>query len=374
MAREDQGGEMQRLVAQILRPEFALGAALFFMLALAAGAAHAESAEEFYRGKTIQILIGADVGGGYDINARLVARHIGKYMPGNPAFLPVNMPGGGSLRAANYVYNVSPHDGTVLGAPSRGIVTMPLMGIEAAKFDMTKFSWIGSVTNEDSVCIALSSTKVKSWDDLLAHKVIVGGSAPGSDTYTNAVMVRNLLGAQFELVSGYPGGKEVQLAMETGEVEAECGSYSSLKTEQPGWIRDHRVNFLVTIGFTRDADLPQVPTVMELAKSETQKKIFTIIMAQQRAGRPILAPPGLPPDRLEALRRAFDQTVKDPEFLADAKRIGLEVNPAGGVELQQLMTEIYASPPGIVERAKRAVEKPEDMAKIRKELAAEEAQ
>jgi tripartite-type tricarboxylate transporter receptor subunit TctC len=175
-------------------------------------------------------------------------------------------------------------------------------------------------------------------------------------------------------VSGYPGGKEVQLAMEKGEVDAECGSYSSLKTEQPGWIRDHRVNFLVTIGFTRDPDLPQVPTVMELAKSETQKKIFTIIMAQQRAGRPILAPPGLPPDRLEALRRAFDQTVKDPEFLADAKRIGLEVNPAGGVELQQLMTEIYASPPGIVERAKRAVEKPEDMAKIRKELAAEEAQ
>jgi tripartite-type tricarboxylate transporter receptor subunit TctC len=251
---------------------------------------------------------------------------------------------------------------------------MPLMGIEAAKFDMTKFSWIGSVTNEDSVCVALSSTKVKSWDDLLAHKVIVGGSAPGSDTYTNAVMIRNLLGAQFELVSGYPGGKEVQLAMEKGEVDAECGSYSSLKTEQPGWIRDHRVNFLVTIGFTRDPDLPQVPTVMELAKSETQKKIFTIIMAQQRAGRPILAPPGLPPDRLEALRRAFDQTVKDPEFLADAKRIGLEVNPAGGVELQQLMTEIYASPPDIVERAKRAVEKPEDMAKIRKELAAEEAQ
>jgi tripartite-type tricarboxylate transporter receptor subunit TctC len=365
---------MQRLVAQILRPELALGAALFFMLALTVGAAHAESAEEFYRGKTIQILIGADVGGGYDINARLVARHIGKYMPGNPAFLPVNMPGGGSLRAANYVYNVSPHDGTVLGAPSRGIVTMPLMGIDAAKFDMTKFSWIGSVTNEDSVCIALSSTKVKSWDDLLAHKVIVGGSAPGSDTYTNAVMIRNLLGAQFELVSGYPGGKEVQLAMEKGEVDAECGSYSSLKTEQPGWIRDHRVNFLVTIGFTRDPDLPQVPTVMELAKSETQKKIFTIIMAQQRAGRPILAPPGLPPDRLEALRRAFDQTVKDPEFLADAKRIGLEVNPAGGVELQQLMTEIYASPPDIVERAKRAVEKPEDMAKIRKELAAEEAQ
>ena len=337
------------------------------------GAVRAETVEEFYRGKTIQILIGADVGGGYDINARLVARHIGKYIPGNPAIVPVNMTGGGSLRATNYVYNVAPHDGTVIGAPSRGILTMPLMGIEAAKFDPTKLGWIGSVTNETSVCVALSATKVARWDDLLQHKVIVGGSAPGSDTYTNAVMVRNLLGAQLELVSGYPGGKEVQLALESGEVEAECGSYSSLKTEQPGWIRDHRVKFLVTIGLTRNPDLPDVPTVMELAKSDTQRKILTVLLAEQQAGRPLMAPPGIPPERLQALRRAFDRTAKDPEFIADANHLGLEVNPSTGEQLNKLMDEIYASPPDVVARAKRAVEKPEEMDAIRKELAAEGA-
>ena len=335
--------------------------------------ARADDVADFYRGKTIQILIGADVGGGYDINARLVARHIGKYIPGNPAILPVNMTGGGSLRATNYVYNVSPRDGTVLGAPSRGIVSMPLMGIEAAKFDPTKFGWIGSVVNESSVCVALTSTKVARWQDLLDRKVIVGGSAPGSDTYNNAVLVRNLLGAQLELVSGYPGGKEVQLALEKGEVEAECGSYSSLKTEQPGWIRDHRVKFLVTIGLTRNPDLPDVPTVMELAKSDAQKRILTVLLAEQQAGRPLMAPPGIPPERLQALRRAFDRTAKDPEFIADANHLGLEVNPSTGEQLNKLMDEIYASPPDVVARAKRAVEKPEEMDTIRRELAAEGA-
>jgi tripartite-type tricarboxylate transporter receptor subunit TctC len=343
--------------------------------ALLAGAlpVRADSVEEFYRGKQLQILVGAEVGGGYDINARLVARHIGRHIPGNPSVLPVNMPGGGSLRATNFVYNVAPRDGTAIGAPSRAIVSMPLMGVEAAKYDPTKFGWVGSVTNEQSVCIALTTASVHSWDDLLQRKVIVGGSAPGSDTYTNAVMLRNLLGAQLELVPGYPDGKAVQLAMEKGEVDAECGSYSSLKTEQPAWIRDKKVSFIVLIGLERHSDLPNVPTVMELARSEHQKAVFKIILAQQEAGRPLLAPPGLPADRLRALRQAFDETVKDPEFLADAKRIGLEVNPASGEQLQKLMAEIYASPPELVERAKRAVEKPEDMDKIRKELAAEGA-
>jgi tripartite-type tricarboxylate transporter receptor subunit TctC len=161
--------------------------------------------------------------------------------------------------------------------------------------------------------------------------------------------------------------------MEKGEVDAECGSYSSLKTEQPGWIRDKKVSFIVLIGLARHPDLPTIPTVMELARSEQQKSIFKIVLAQQEAGRPLLAPPGLPEDRLRALRQGFDETVKDPEFLADAKRIGLEVNPAGGAQLQALLNEIYASPPDLVERAKRAVEKPEDMDKIRKELAAEDA-
>jgi tripartite-type tricarboxylate transporter receptor subunit TctC len=338
-----------------------------------AASARADSVEEFYRGKQLQILVGAEVGGGYDINARLVARHIGRHIPGNPSVLPVNMPGGGSLRATNFVYNVAPRDGSAIGAPSRAIVSMPLMGVEAAKYDPTKFGWVGSVTNEQSVCIALSTAAVHSWDDLLKRKVIVGGSAPGSDTYNNAVLLRNMLGAQLELVPGYPDGKSIQLAMEKGEVDAECGSYSSLKTEQPAWIRDKKVSFLVLLGLERHPDLPDIPTVMELARSDIQRSVFKIILAQQEAGRPLIAPPGLPADRLAALRRAFDETVKDPEFLADAKRIGLEVNPASGEQLQKLMVEIYASPPEPVERAKRAVEKPEDMDKIRKELAAEGA-
>ncbi|MGE5537549.1 MAG: Bug family tripartite tricarboxylate transporter substrate binding protein [Gemmatimonas sp.] len=328
--------------------------ALIFAISLtAAGAA---GAEDFYAGKTIEIWIGAATGGGYDVNARLVARHLPGHIPGQPAILPKNMPGGGSLRATNMVYAVAPKDGTVLGAPSRAVITMPLLGVEAAKFDANKVIWIGSVVSEDSSCIAWHGSGVSTWQDLLAKKLIVGTSGPGTSTHTYALLLIKLFDAKMELVTGYPGGKEVQLALERHEVDGACGSYSSLKTQKPEWVRDKLVNFLVLIGQTRNPEIPDVPAITEIPQSEEVRNILKVVLIPQTAGRPLFAPPDVPAERVAVLRRAFDATMKDPRFLDDASRMGLEVRAVSGEEVQRLVAEVYRLPPDIVEKARAFAE------------------
>ncbi len=324
--------------------------------ALACGPVAAQSGAPSFAGKTIEIWIGAAPAGGYDINARAVARYMPDYIPGKPTMLPKNMPGAGSLRAANLAYNTGAKDGTVIGAPSRSVMTMPLLGVENAKLDVTKINWIGSVASEDSTCISWHTTGVKTLKDAQEKKLIVGTSGPGTSTHTYALLIQNLFDAKFHIIGGYPGGKDAQIALERGEVEGTCGSYSSIKTQKPDWIRDKQINFLVLIGANRDPDLPDVPTVVELSTTDEQRNLLKIVLAPQTAGRPLFLPPGVPADIVNTMRRAFDSTMKDPRFLAEAKKIGIEVNPVTGEQIQKIAQDVYALPPAAVEKAKAYLE------------------
>lgn len=336
------------------RTQFA--AAICACAALAAGPTTARAADSFYAGKTIEIWIGAGVGGGYDINARLVGRYLPDHIAGNPTILPKNMPGAGSLRAANLVYGAAPKDGTVIGAPSRSVITMPLLGVKNAKLDVNKINWLGSVVSEDSSCIAWHGSGVKTWKDLLSKTLIVGTSGPGTSTHVYALLLTRLFNAKMDLVSGYPGGKEVQLALERHEVDGACGSYSSLKTQKPEWVREKLVNFLVLIGNKRNPEIPDVPAITELPQSDEVRNVLKVVLIPQTAGRPLMAPPGVPADRITTLRRAFDATMKDERFLNDAAKLGLEVRPETGEEVQRLVAEVYKLPPDIVEKAKAFAE------------------
>ncbi|MGE0853883.1 MAG: Bug family tripartite tricarboxylate transporter substrate binding protein [Hyphomicrobiaceae bacterium] len=341
----------------------ALGAA-----AALASAARADGVAEFYGKKPIEILVGASPGGGYDLNARLVARHLGRHVPGTPTVLVKNLPGGASLRVANMLYAAASRDGGTLGVVSRSVLTMPLMGVKAAALKPAEMTWIGSVTNEDSICIASAKSKVKSWKDALAQPLIVGAAGPGASTYTYPVLLRNLFGAKFELIAGYPGGKDAQLAFERGEVEGYCPSLSSLLTQKPDWLKEKKATPLVLIGLKRNAAVPDTPSLAEIATSEAEKRVLSVILAPQVAGRPLLGPPQIPVDRVTALRAGFDKAMVDPALKLDAAKQGLELNPVSGAEIEALVRDVYATPADLVERAKLVVQKPQDMKVTIKEI------
>lgn len=326
------------------------------LTALGSGGALAQSGAPFFAGKTIEIWIGAAPAGGYDVNARAVARYWPDHIAGKPAIVPKNLPGAASLRATNLVFHTAPKDGTVIGAPSRAVLTMPLLGVDNAKFDPTTAHWVGSVSREDSTCVAWHTSGIKTLADAQKTKLFVGTSGPGSSTHTYALLMQNLLGAKFELIAGYPDGKGTQIALERGEVQGTCGSFSSLKTQRPDWVREKKVNFLVLIGANRDPELPDVPSVLELATSDEQRDILKVVLTPQTAGRPLFLPPDVPMERVTLLRRAFDATVADPRFLEDARKIGLEVNPATGEQIQAILRDVYALSPAVVEKAKTYLE------------------
>jgi tripartite-type tricarboxylate transporter receptor subunit TctC len=324
--------------------------ALLALLALlGTAAAQAQPVESFYRGRTINLVIGYSVGGGYDLHGRLLARHLGKHIPGNPGMIVQNMPGGGSLRAANYLYNAAPKDGTAIGVFSRGMAMEPLIGASNTQYDSRKFTWIGSSTNEVSVCATSSGSKVKTWDDMLAIPFTVAGEGSGSDPDIFATMIKNVFGARLRLIPGYPGSAEMSLAIERGEVDGRCGwTWSSIKSQRPDWIAEHRLNVLVQLASQRSPELADVPLLVEHATTERQRQIVNVVLSRQAMGRPLVGPPGMPEDRKQALRRAFDATMTDPEYIAEAVARGLEVNPVGGADLDKLLDDLYATPPEII--------------------------
>lgn len=339
---------------QVLARGVPVVAALAFGFALAAPAA-ANPVEEFYRGKTVSVVIGYSVGGGYDAYARLVARHMGKHLPGRPNLVPQNMPGAGSLRAAQYLYSVAPKDGTVFGVVGRGIPMEPLFG--RADFDSTKFTWLGSVTDEISVCAAWHSSPVKRWDELMTRELVVGGNGSGSDPDVFALLLKNVFGAKIRLVTGYPGSNDIGLAMERGEVSGRCGwSWGSLKSRNGDWLKDKKINLLVQFALEKHPELPDVPLIMDYAKTEQQRQILKLIMARQITGRPFFGPPGIPDDRKQALRAAFDATMKDAEFLAEAEKAKMEVDPVSGAKVEALLVELYQTPRNVIEEAARAIQ------------------
>jgi tripartite-type tricarboxylate transporter receptor subunit TctC len=326
----------------------ALVIALLPLLA-AVGAAHAQSVESFYRGRTVTIVVGLGVGGGYDTTARVLARHLGRHIPGDPAIVVQSMVGAGSLRAANYLYSVAPKDGATLGVFARGMAMEPLIGASHASFDSRKFAWLGSTTNEVSVCVTYGNAKVKTWDDALRIPFTVGGDGTATDPDIFSAMLKNVFGARLRLVTGYPGGADITLALERGEVEGRCGwTWSSVRLQRPDWIGTGKLNLLVQLATQKSPELPNVPLIMDLATTERQRRIVSVILARQPMGRPVVAPPGIPEDRKQALRRAFDATMADPDFIAEATARSLEVNPVKGADLDRLVDELYAMPPAIL--------------------------
>jgi tripartite-type tricarboxylate transporter receptor subunit TctC len=336
--------------------DFALVLALVWALVLAVLAcapapAHAQSVEDFYKRKSIELYVGFSVGGGYDLYARTLARHISKYIPGNPLVVPKTMEGAGSLRLANWLYRVAPRDGTVLGTIGRGTAFDPVLGEPGAQFDGTKFTWIGSANDEISVCVAWHSAGIASFDDLRAKVLTVGGTGASADTDQFPRIINGVLGTKMRVIDGYPGGNDVVLAMERGEVQGRCGwSLSSLKATHQAWLDDHKIDILMQLTLASHSDLANVPMIEDLAKTEEQRTILKLIFARQTMGRPFLAPPGVPPDRAAALREAFMRTMQDKEFLADADKAQLEITPVAGDKVQALVQEVYDTPPEIAKR------------------------
>jgi tripartite-type tricarboxylate transporter receptor subunit TctC len=330
----------------------ALIVALAAFAALAVPGARAQSAAEFYAGKSIDLEIGYSVGGGYDLYARLLARHLGDHIPGHPTIVPKNMEGAASLRLANYLYAAAPRDGTVIGAISRGAAFDPLLNEKNAQFDASKFSWIGSANNEVSVCVALQSSGITHFDDVLTKPLTIGSTGVGDDTYQFPALMNAELGTKFKIVTGYPGGNDITLALERGEVQGRCGwSWSSIVTTRKDWITSKKIVVLVQMSLSKHPDLPDVPLIMDLAKTTEQRQIFKLIFARQVMGRPFTAPPGVPADRVTALRTAFDETMKDKAFLDDAAKGQFEINPVGGEELDALVKEIYQTPADVTKKA-----------------------
>ena len=322
-----------------------------------APAALAQSVEEFYKGKTITLYIGYSPGGGYDGYARLVSRHLGKHIPGNPDIVPKNRPGAGSLLLTNELYNTLPKDGTAIGIVGRGMPTEPLFGNKDAKFDPSKFAWLGSTNNEVSVCVSWHTKPFKTYADIQSAVMIVGGTGPGADTDAFPKVMNNILGTKLKLITGYPGGNDINLAIERGEVDGRCGwSWSSVKSTRADWLKDKKINIIMQMSGAKHPELPDVPLASDLAKSEKDKAVLKLIFARQAWGRPFVAPPGVPADRVKALQDAFMATMSDPDFVADAKKQKLELAPISGEEVARLINAVVTSPQDIVAAATEARE------------------
>src|SRR5262249_50028357 len=304
------------------------GAALVLLAVASAASAQAQSPADFYKGKAVELYIGYTVGGGYDVYARLLARHLGKHIPGNPTVVPKNMEGAASMRLANWLYTAAPKDGTAIGTFSRGIAFDPLLGHKGAQFEAAKYSWIGSANDEVSVCVAWENTGFATFEDMLSKELTVGSTSTADDTYQFPRTVNGVLGTKMKIITGYPGGNEISLAMERGEVQGRCGwSWSSIVSTRAQWLAEKKINVLVQMALSKHPDLPNVPLVLDLAKTEEQKQILRLIFARGVMGRPFAAPPDIPADRAAALRRAFMDTMKDKEFLAEAEKAKLEITP-----------------------------------------------
>ena len=318
-----------------------------------AAPARAQSVEEFYRGKTVTILIGFSAGGGYDLYARLLARHLGKHIPGNPTVVAQNMPGAGSLKAALNVYSVVAKDGLTLATVSRSVVTDPLL--IGSNIDPVKLSWLGTITSETSVCATWKTSPVKTWDDMFKREFAFGASAVGDDTAGFALIMRNVFGAKVKLVTGYPGGNDVNLAMARQEVDGRCGwSWTSLKSQKQ-WLPN--INVLVQFNLEKNTDLPDVPWALERAASDEQRQVLRLLIAPQYVGRPFFSSPDIPAERKAALRAAFDATMKDPEVLAEAAKADMEISPVSGATIDAFVAELYKTPKDVVAKAAAAIQK-----------------
>ena len=318
-------------------------------------AAYAQSPAEFYKGKTVNVLIGVGVGGFYDLNARLVARHIGRHIPGGPALVPQNMTGGGGARMAAYLANVAAKDGSNIGMIPNNFPAMQAIGNDAIKFDLGKFQWIGSPAPLTGAMTVWRSAGVESIEDARGKEVVAGASGRGAESYSMPAMLNEFLKTRFRIVTGYQGGNAINLAMERGEVQARYNFWSSWKATRPDWIKNGDIRVIATMG-PKPSDLPGVPSVTELIKSDQDRQVVELIISGTYLGTPLAFGGGAPADRVKAVRAAFDATMKDEAFLADAGKLKVEVDPVSADALKRVVDRVLSSTKEIVARARPILE------------------
>jgi tripartite-type tricarboxylate transporter receptor subunit TctC len=333
-------------MTRILAVSLYLGA----LVATATGARSEDA--DFFAGKNVTVMIGYAAGGTYDTTARLLSRHMGRHIAGNPNFLPQNLPGSGGIKAILNLYSVAPRDGTALGMLARSYAIEPAFNPQMAKYDPAHFNPIGSTSKEVSVGVVWHTRGVKSLSDLQTQQITAGATGVIDDTGRFPTLIRKLTGANIKVVTGYPGGNDVTMAMERGEVDARIGwSWGSLKSRSKPWLDDKKINVLIQMALQKAPDLPDVPLIMDFAKTDIDKKALEMLFSPQISAWPLIAPPDVPKERIAILRRAFDSTMKDPVFLADAEKMQIEVDPVSGETMQQVVARIASFDRSVIDRA-----------------------
>jgi tripartite-type tricarboxylate transporter receptor subunit TctC len=302
----------------------------------------------------VTIYVAGTAGGGIDLFGRLVGRHLGRHIPGNPTVTVQDMPGAGGIRAANFLAREAPRDGTAITTFANGPILEPLIGARNPGYDMSQFTWIGALTQDVGLCLSSASSPFKTIDDVRHNVMVVAGTGAGSETDTWPVIINEVLGTKFKVVTGYLGTQETILAIERGEAHGRCIiSLSALKTAKPDWLTGRKVNLLLQVGLKKSPELPDVPLLLDLAKSDSDRQMLRLLSAPTAMARPFAAPPGVPTGIASVLRRAFDATVADPQFLDEAKKMQAEISPTRGEDVQKIVADIYATPRPVIERAKR---------------------
>jgi tripartite-type tricarboxylate transporter receptor subunit TctC len=323
------------------------------VVALVLGAVHAGHAQDTIE-KPITIYVAGTAGGGVDLYGRLLGRHFGRHVPGKPSVTVQVMPGAGGIRAANFLAEQAPRDGTAITTFAGGPILEPLIGARSPGYDMSAFTWLGALTKDIGLCIAWGESPFKTIDDVKQRQMVVAGTGAGSETDTWPIVLNDVLGTKFKLVTGYLGSQETILAIERGEAHGRCVfSQSALKIAKPDWLRDHKINVLLLTALHGSPDFPGVPAVVDLVSKPQDRQLLELMVGPGAMARPFAAPPGLPAGKATLLRRAFDATMQDPEFRAEAARIQAELAPSTGEEVQALVARLYATPRPVIERAKK---------------------
>jgi tripartite-type tricarboxylate transporter receptor subunit TctC len=300
------------------------------------------SVADFYRNKSIDVYVGFSVGGVYDLNARLLSRFMGRHIPGNPNLVPRNMTGAAGVTLANWLYHVAPKDGTAFGTFARGIAFNPLLGQAGAAIEPAKFNWLGSINDEVSVCVSRRESGITKFEQVFDKELVIGSTGSSGDDDQFPKIINGVLGTKFRTVRGFPGGNEIKLAMERGEVSGRCGwSWSSVKATEAEWLKDKRIAILAQLSLRKHPDLPDVPLIMDYAKTDEARQIFKVVLARQVMAWPFAAPPGVPAERIAALRKAFNETLQDKDYLSEAERINLEITLVSGERIDALIDDLY---------------------------------
>ena len=303
------------------------------------------------------MVVGYSPGATYDIYTRTFARHLGKHLPGKPNVIVQNMAGAGSLRSANFIFNTAPKDGSTIGMFARGLAMQPLLDMTGIQYEARKFNWIGSISSDVSLVLSWHTRPFKTIDDVRKGEMVVAGTGSGADSVIFPYILNGVLGTKMKVVTGYPGAADFLLAVERQEADGTAGvSWSGLNASKPEWIANKRINVIVQLGLKRHPGMDPAPLVIDFAKNDSDRGVLELIFARQDMAYPIVAPPGTPADRVAELRKAFEAVLKDPEYLADAKKQHLESASMSGEEIEKLIDRIFASPPEVITRAQKAIE------------------